>query len=217
MQFENLFATISTCLYLFLGLNFLSPDHGSKISVNLIGPLYENFNLSKDYVTVGFSNDHKSFDIDRKFNEIRTISFDIQPESKMKINISFTFTTNSNESISFQMFVDTHSIETEIGVISAAIILLFLNILIGTEIMHRTIAAIFTAFTSIGVLAVLHDRPTATDIVSWINCEPLLLIFSMMVIVAILADVGFFAHIAIWAYQVGQYQRKLLKNWNGIS
>lgn len=192
-------------LDIFIDLKFLSQDHGSKISVNLVGPLNENFNLSNDYVTVGFSNDLRSFDIDRKFNEIRTISFEIQPDSKKNINLSFTFTTNSIEAVSFQIFVDTYSIETEIGVISAAIILIFLNILIGTEIMHRTIAAIFTAFTSIGVLAALQDRPTASDIVSSINCEPLLLIFSMMVIIAILTDVGFFAHIAIYAYQVGEY------------
>lgn len=49
----------------------------------------------------------------------------------------------------------------------------------------------------------LHDRPMMSDIITWIDFEALLLIFSMMVLVAILSDTGFFEYIAIYTYQVG--------------
>lgn len=67
-------------------------------------------------------------------------------------------------------------------------------------------AAIFTTFTSIGILAALHDRPSMGDIITWIDCETILLIFSMMILVAILSDTGFFEYIAVYTYQVWETQ-----------
>lgn len=49
----------------------------------------------------------------------------------------------------------------------------------------------------------LHDRPMMGEVITWIDCEALLLIFSMMVLIAILSDTGFFEYIAIYTYQVG--------------
>lgn len=45
-----------------------------------------------------------------------------------------------------------------------------------------------------------------SDVVTWVDCESLLLIASMMVIVAILSDTGFFEHIALYAFQVNTYE-----------
>lgn len=203
----NPFQTLNRFL-LFLdfisALNVSYQEYGSKISVNIVGPFHECTNATEHYVMIeeNHSKHRHVFVIDQSNDEINTLNFDIRPEGNGTLNLSFSLTSNVRESIAFQFFVDSYSVETEIGVISAGIILVFLNILIGTEILHRTIAAMFTAFTSIGILAALQDRPTMGDIVSWINCETLLLIFSMMVIVAILAEVGFFECIAIYAYQV---------------
>lgn len=68
--------------------------------------------------------------------------------------------------------------------------------------MHRTLAALLAAFTSIAVLAALKDRPTMNEIIEWIDCETLLLIFSMMVLVAILMETGVFDSIAVYIFQV---------------
>lgn len=68
--------------------------------------------------------------------------------------------------------------------------------------MHRTLAALLAAFTSIGVLAALHDRPTMNEMIKWIDYETLLLIFSMMVLVAILMETGVFDFIAVYIFQV---------------
>lgn len=70
------------------------------------------------------------------------------------------------------------------------------------QIIHRTLAALFAAFASIGLLAALGDRPTMDDMIKWIDYETLLLIFSMMILVAILMDTGFFDFIAVITFQV---------------
>lgn len=70
------------------------------------------------------------------------------------------------------------------------------------QIVHRTLAALFTAFLSIATLAALNDRPTMHDLVNWIDSEALLLIFSMMTIVSILMETGIFDYIAVYTFQV---------------
>lgn len=41
-----------------------------------------------------------------------------------------------------------------------------------------------------------------SELVSWINIETLLLLFSMMVLVAIFAETGVFDYLAVFAYKV---------------
>lgn len=189
---------------LFPALNLSYADYGSRVTVNIVGPFRETVNVSKTHMKIDVvnSNQQQMFEINPIPDETHTLTFDIQPEPKQALNLSLFISTISKETIAFKLFVDTHSVDAEVGVIAAGTILIFLNILIGTEIVHRTVAAIFTAFTSIGVLATLNDRPSMSDIVTWIDCETLLLIFSMMVLVAILTDTGFFEYIAIYTYQV---------------
>ena len=43
-----------------------------------------------------------------------------------------------------------------------------------------------------------------SELISWIDVETLLLLFSMMVLVAILSETGFFDYLAVYAYKVGQ-------------
>lgn len=40
------------------------------------------------------------------------------------------------------------------------------------------------------------------EIVSWIDIDTLLLLFSMMILVAIVADTGIFDYLAVYAYKV---------------
>lgn len=53
-----------------------------------------------------------------------------------------------------------------------------------------------------GTLAALNDRPTMNDVVNWIDSETLLLIFSMMLLVAILMDTGIFDYVAVCTFRV---------------
>jgi Na+/H+ antiporter NhaD/arsenite permease-like protein len=42
-----------------------------------------------------------------------------------------------------------------------------------------------------------------SELISWIDAETLLLLFSMMVLVAILSETGIFDYLAVYAYKVG--------------
>lgn len=70
-------------------------------------------------------------------------------------------------------------------------------------------AALLAAFASIGTLAAFQDRPTMNDIIKWIDYETLLLIFSMMILVAVLIDTGIFDYIAVYTFQVSDFLKKI--------
>lgn len=55
---------------------------------------------------------------------------------------------------------------------------------------------------SIALLAALDDRPTAEEIITWIDVETVLLLFSMMLLVGILTETGIFDYLAVYAYKV---------------
>ena len=52
--------------------------------------------------------------------------------------------------------------------------------------------------------SISFQRPTMAELISWIDVETLLLLFSMMVLVAIFSETGIFDYLAVYAYKVGQ-------------
>jgi len=70
------------------------------------------------------------------------------------------------------------------------------------QVVHRTFAAMIASTLSIALLAALDDRPTHQEIIGWIDVETILLLFSMMILVAILTETGVFDHLAVYAYKV---------------
>lgn len=59
-----------------------------------------------------------------------------------------------------------------------------------------------SSIVAIGILSALNDRPTMDEIVEWMNCETILLLFSMMILVAILTETGVFNYIAVYAFKI---------------
>lgn len=70
------------------------------------------------------------------------------------------------------------------------------------QLTHRTLAAMLASTMSVAILAALNERPTMEEIVSWIDIETVLLLFSMMTLVTIFSETGIFDHTAIYAYKV---------------
>ena len=68
---------------------------------------------------------------------------------------------------------------------------------------HRTLAAMLASTMSVAILAALNARPTMGEIISWIDVETLLLLFSMMTLVTIFSETGIFDYMAVFAYKVG--------------
>lgn len=62
----------------------------------------------------------------------------------------------------------------------------------------------------LGILAAMNERPPMSLIMSWIDVETILLLFGMMIIVAILSETGVFDYLAVYAYKVCIFKKKLL-------
>ncbi|XP_052864843.1 P protein-like [Anopheles cruzii] len=110
--------------------------------------------------------------------------------------------SNIQASMPVAVNYDQSPVNRDVGVIYAAFVLIFLYVLIIWEIVHRTFAAVIASTLAISILAALNDRPTMEDIVGWIDVETILLLFSMMILVAILAETGIFDYISVYIYKI---------------
>lgn len=118
--------------------------------------------------------------------------------TKLTLRMSSTSSSIVPLTVSYQM----NSIDPEEGIIYATILLITLYTLIIFEIVNRTIAALLSSSLAVGVLALCGARPTLPELVSWLDVETLLLLFSMMLLVAILAETGLFDYLAVLAFEM---------------
>ncbi|KAG4070252.1 hypothetical protein HA402_009815 [Bradysia odoriphaga] len=103
------------------------------------------------------------------------------------VNITVTVHNNMTFNIPIIITYDANVSPPLTGVLLAVHILIFLYGLIIWDVVHRTFAAVLSAVLSIACLATVNDRPTAGEIISWIDFETILLLFSMMIVVSIIA------------------------------
>ena len=116
--------------------------------------------------------------------------------------ISMNLKTNLESGFAISMAYDLSSIDKDDGIGYAAIVLLGLYILIVFEVVHRTLAAMLASTMSIAILAALNERPTMGELISWIDVDTLMLLFSMMILVAVVAETGIFDWLAVYAYKI---------------
>lgn len=121
-----------------------------------------------------------------------------------KLGDIFMIVFESNLSINFpvEYSVDTTVAGETSGIIWAALILIGMYTLIIFDIIHRTFAAVLASTCALAVLAVRGDRPTMDDIMTWIDVETLLLLFSMMILVSFISQTGFFDYASVFAFKV---------------
>ncbi|KAG7208414.1 hypothetical protein KM043_014646 [Ampulex compressa] len=133
-----------------------------------------------------------------KVFELENIDRDILPRSIISMN----FQTNLKSSFPLSIIYDLSSINTNDGIAYAAVVLVGLYVLIIFDVVHRALAAMLASTMSVAILAALNERPTMGEIISWIDIDTLLLLFSMMVLVAIVAETGIFDWLAVYAYKI---------------
>lgn len=92
-------------------------------------------------------------------------------------------TTNSSLPVALQVEITELSAVVEYQVVIAALVLLFVYVLIIFEVVHRTIAAMLGAFVVLAVLANVRQRPSFEEVLTWIDWETCGLLFGMMVMV----------------------------------
>ncbi|XP_030764311.1 P protein [Sitophilus oryzae] len=127
----------------------------------------------------------KTFDLD--LHDVDNSSFTF---------LRFQFKSNLKTNLPIAMGYNLSPISTDDGIIYAALVLVGLYILIIFEIIHRTLAAMLASTISVAILAALDARPTLHQIVSWIDIETLLLLFSMMILVSVFSETGVFDYLS---------------------
>lgn len=149
-------------------------------------------------------------DIDRTHQIKRSHTFNFGSEMFEQIKQNGTILQleiTSNLQINFPMNLayDPSPIDKSLGVIYAGIILFGLYVMIITEIVDRIFAGMIASTMAIATLAIMNDRPTMPEILSWIDVETLLLLFGMMTLVAVLAETGIFDFLAVFAFKVHEF------------
>ncbi|XP_050545556.1 P protein isoform X2 [Daktulosphaira vitifoliae] len=133
-----------------------------------------------------------------KIFKLNHLSSNYTLKGTTRLCMNTTLNTNFPVALAYDLF----PIKTEYGIIYAALVLIGLYVLIISEVVHKTIAAILAATMSISILAVMNERPSKDELSSWVDIETLLLLFCMMVIVGILSETGIFDYLAITAYKM---------------
>ncbi|XP_046975885.1 P protein-like [Vanessa cardui] len=137
--------------------------------------------------------------IDLNEGELRTRVFNTkQPLSSYRLRVR----TNAAKIVPFTMTYTIDPLDINQGMIFAVVLLCGLYILIIFEVINRTMAAITVSTCSLAALALVGERPTLSELVSWLDIETLLLLFSMMILVAIMAETGIFDYLAVFTFEV---------------
>ncbi|KAF7272285.1 hypothetical protein GWI33_014911 [Rhynchophorus ferrugineus] len=115
--------------------------------------------------------------------------------------LRFQFKSNLQTNLPIAMGYNLSPISMKDGIIYAALVLLGLYVIIIFEILHRTLAAMLASTVSVAILAALDARPTLHEIVSWMDIETLLLLFSMMILVTVFGETGVFDYLSVVAFK----------------
>ncbi|XP_023940562.1 P protein isoform X2 [Bicyclus anynana] len=115
---------------------------------------------------------------------------------------SLRIRTTANQTAPFTLNYKINPLDASTGVLYACILLCGLYVLIIFEIINRTMAAVLISTTSLAVLSLVGERPSLPELVSWLDMETLLLLFSMMILVAIMAETGMFDFLAVFTFEV---------------
>lgn len=140
---------------------------------------------------------------DMFYMEKRTLShaFQLEAVDLSQENVSLVFETTSEISVALSVQIQLLSVRVDSGILYGSIVLVAMYVCIILEVAHRTVIAMLTATTAIGVLATLNERPSLEDIITWLDIETLTLLFSMMVIVSVLSETGAFNYLGFWAFK----------------
>ncbi|XP_068622152.1 P protein [Battus philenor] len=133
---------------------------------------------------------------------VHTLTLPSTTSSSAPNSYAIRMSTNSKRPVPLAMRYTVDPVGIGTGVIYSCLLLCGLYTLIIFEIINRTMAAIIVATTSLAVLALVGERPSLPELVSWLDAETLLLLFSMMVLVAIASETGVFDFLAVFTFQV---------------
>ncbi|XP_023936950.2 P protein isoform X2 [Bicyclus anynana] len=131
-----------------------------------------------------------------------TTAENVSSDGSNGTSVYLHLSSSSNRTAPLTVSYQLDPLSKEDGIIYATVLLCTLYVLIIFEIVNRTIAALLSSSLGVAVLALSGARPSLPELVSWLDMETLLLLFSMMILVAILAETGLFDYLAVVAFEV---------------
>nr|XP_026483487.1 P protein-like [Vanessa tameamea]XP_026483488.1 P protein-like [Vanessa tameamea] len=141
-------------------------------------------------------------DLDFKQGESRSTILNIETNRTNHSVYALRMRTSANESVPFTINYKINPLDASTGVLYSCILLFGLYVLIIFEIINRTMAAVLISTASLAVLSLIGERPSLPELVSWLDMETLLLLFSMMILVSIMAETGMFDFLAVFTFEV---------------
>ncbi|XP_017052078.1 P protein isoform X1 [Drosophila ficusphila] len=112
--------------------------------------------------------------------------FKVLPPEKTEAKAVISLKADVEQPVSLLVVVEFSPLSTDHGVWYAALLLI----------------ALLMATTGVAILTALGNRPTLTDIISWVDFETLMLLLGMMIMVAIMSETGIFDWMAVLAYRI---------------
>lgn len=162
------------------------------------------FQISLKEQTIGIYKNLDSLDNERTEWELLFELSDEEFEILQRDDTNYDVVLSSNiqQDLPLSLRMENMIAPPWYGILTGSLILFLLYFLIIFDVVHRTFAAMIASSLSVAALSYTNDRPTMTEMVGHIEAETLLLLFSMMIIVAIIAKTGLFDYAAVFAYQV---------------
>lgn len=182
--------------------------------MTLMGPLYENDSIQSkpgDLEVIQRSedqNDTWSLQINNTLlnnGAIVELYHQFRCTGPSYCNLSVHMNTNDT-SVALVYNILTLSNQVDNEIVYAALILIFVYVLIIFELVHRTLAAMLGALAALAVLSAINERPSTDTIIGWMEMDTLMLLFGMMIIVAVVSDTGIFDYSALKAYKLAKGQ-----------
>lgn len=130
------------------------------------------------------------------FFDLEGIDFPDSPDAFLRLE------TNATYPVPIGLVVSFVSVKVTNSAIYGALVLFFTYLMISLEVAHRTVVSMLSATAAIATLATLNERPSLGTIVTWLDIETLVLLFSMMVIVSVMSETGIFDHVGTWAFHM---------------
>ncbi len=128
--------------------------------------------------------------------------FDLQGIDLESENVSLVINTDASYPVPLEVRLTfVSSLAEDWGVVIGAVILVVMYAGIASEAAPRTLVTMLATTASIAALALLDERPSLQDILGWVDVETLTLLFSMMLIVSVLAETGAFDFAGYFAFR----------------
>ncbi|XP_055837395.1 P protein [Episyrphus balteatus] len=167
----------------------------SEIAEDILEPWIVPIVPEDEFDTTSMNSKNRTFFVSRE------ILSQLDDDNNTRLRLKM-FTNETSSGFALKLFFDPLVINIEQGIVLATLILSAFYGLLVWEVFHRTFIAIVCSTASIAILAFLGDRPTMEEIVVWMDMELLTLLFSMMILVAILTETGIFDYLAVLTFEI---------------